>query len=556
MAGSDGGRDGSGLSRRGLVKGALFAAGSSVLGGGAAASAASADPGPVAKRSPIRDSSDLALVNGRILTFDDSDTVASALAIRDGRIVEVGRRVGRCSQTIDLRGATVIPGLIDASTRYTRTAAEPGHHARLIETARSIGDVQRMLADRAKTVPAGEFITCISGWGHNAFNENRLPTPAELDRAAPRHPVFLAENYFGPADLAVANTKGIAFFASHGVSVDQATGRLDMMEGIAALRAVQTPEDRLQSTADGMTFAASLGMTMINDFGDSGAADTLEASFQHVVELWRQGRLDLRLRLRVRPAQAGYQQRILANINRLGDDVLRLNGSSDVASGDDPNGPPPVADTIAPFTFVAANGWSQSVQALSLPENQVFAAGIQAANAQHPLRDLRWSLAHVNNITADIAKAMADIGVGVTPSGWQFPYDDNIPGSSYYPYGPPWRTLLDTPGLRVGAGTDAAHSGPFNPWLNMYYMTTGRNNAGHVVLTGQKISRLEALRIYTKGSAWHTFDEHHLGTIEPGKLADLAVLNADPLTVSDDRLRTMGSSLTLQAGRIVYQAGR
>jgi len=86
----------------------------------------------------------------------------------------------------------------------------------------------------------------------------------------------------------------------------------------------------------------------------------------------------------------------------------------------------------------------------------------------------------------------------------------------------------------------------------MYYMTTGRNNAGDLLNPGQTISRLEALRLYTIGSAYLSFDDDRLGTIEEGKLADLVVLSDDPLTASDDKLRKISSVLTLQAGKVVY----
>lgn len=127
------------------------------------------------------------------------------------------------------------------------------------------------------------------------------------------------------------------------------------------------------------------------------------------------------------------------------------------------------------MTFVAANGWGLSTQALSVAENRTYAAAYQAVNALHPIKALRWSLAHVNAIPADVAADLAEIGAGVTPSGWQF--TSALNEYSPIPFGPPWRTLVNTPGLRVGAGTDAAHSGPFNPWLNIYYMTTGANRS-------------------------------------------------------------------------------
>lgn len=265
-----------GLSRRDMLKGA--AAGGSAL------------------RPP-----DLALINGHILTFDDDNTVASAMAIRDGRIAEIGKHVSRSKHTIDLRGASVIPGLIDCSTRYSRTASEPGYHVRLIETARSIRELQSMIAERAKTVPPGEFVTCISGWSHRAFAEHRLPTPAELDAAAPRNPVFLAETFHTiPPNPAVANASAAAFFRSQGLPVDAVTGSLDGWDGMVALQAVQTEADKLRATEEGLGFAASLGLTTINDFGQTAETPSLEAQFRHLIALWREKKLPVRIRVRVR----------------------------------------------------------------------------------------------------------------------------------------------------------------------------------------------------------------------------------------------------------------
>ena len=166
--------------------------------------------------------------------------------------------------------------------------------------------------------------------------------------------------------------------------------------------------------------------------------------------------------------------------------------------------------------------------------------------AAGPIDEFRWSLCHVNNITDDLIQTVVDLGIGV-----------NIQGTSYTgtlgatPSGPPFRKLLDA-GIPAGGGSDATNVAALNPWLMMYYMTTGRNNAGDLLNPGQTISRLEALRLYTIGSAYLSFDDDRLGTIEEGKLADLVVLSDDPLTASDDKLRKISSVLTLQAGKVVY----
>jgi predicted amidohydrolase YtcJ len=110
--------------------------------------------------------------------------------------------------------------------------------------------------------------------------------------------------------------------------------------------------------------------------------------------------------------------------------------------------------------------------------------------------------------------------------------------------------------IPVGGGSDATNVGALNPWLMMYFMITGKNNAGVVInnvrATPQSCSRMEALRMYTAGSAYFSFDDDRLGTIEPGKLADLAVLTANPLTVSEDQFKRIRSVLTMQGGKIVY----
>ena len=274
------------------------AAGGAVLGGAAAGAATSADvtvlgnaPGPLGKGPSVFDGSqDLALINGRFLTMDDKNSVVSAVAIRNGRIAEVGRHaqaIGPCAQTINLRGATVIPGLIDSHVHYLRAGTNPGHEVRIIETATSIAELQQMISDRARTVPAGDFITCIGGWNRNGFAERRLPTPSELDAAAPQNPVYLSETSGGNA--AVTNTRGIAFFQSLGVTVNPVTGTLTPAQGLVALQAVQTEEDKQRGTEEVMDFASSLGVTMVNELGQGiFSLDPVESQYQYGLSLWRQ----------------------------------------------------------------------------------------------------------------------------------------------------------------------------------------------------------------------------------------------------------------------------
>jgi predicted amidohydrolase YtcJ len=539
-------------SRRDFIKGAALAAGGAVLAGtasgtvvGGAAAAATSSLTKGCDGLP-----DLALVNGRFLTMDEKDSVVSAVAIRNGRIAEVGRHaqaIGPCAHTINLRGATVIPGLIDSHVHFIRCGQNPGHEVRIIETATSIAELQQMIVERIKalSVPAGEFITCVGGWNRNGLAERRLPTPAELDDAAPKNPVYLSET--GGGGQAVTNTSGRMFFQDKGVNVDPTAGTLTAGQGLAALQSVQTDDDRQRGTAELMDFAASLGLTMVTDMGTAGAAVTGIPGFDYALNLWRQGNLDVRQRLFFNSSEdPGFtvgQAKIDNVLNRLGDNVFRLNGVGERVNSSTTN-----AGFVDMCKFAAENGWTLTQHSLTSAEIDFHLSAYQAAAAVGPIDKLRWSLCHVNPITDIQIQAVQSLGIALNLQGWNY--------TSNNPAGPPWRKLVDS-GIRLGGGTDATNVGALNPWLMIYYMTTMRNNAGTPATPdGQQISRLEALRMYTIGSAWLSFDDDRLGSIEPGKLADLVVLSDDPLKVSDDQLRKLRSVLTLQGGKIVHGAVR
>jgi len=555
-----------GLSRRDFIKGAALAAGGVVLGkaAGETVDGAEAATLPIGKSPSACDGSqDLALINGRFLTMDEKDSVVSAVAIRNGRIAELGRNshaIGPCGQTINLRGATVIPGLIDSHVHFIRCGLNPGHEVRIIEVASSIAELQQMISERAQTVPPGEFITCAGGWNRNALAETRLPTLSELDAAAPQHPVFLTET--GGGGAGVTNTSGRRFFESNGVTVDATTGVLNAAQGFIALRQAELAGDpivsnRLTGTEEAIDFVSSLGMTMVHDVGGNGGFagnPTLFVDlkpYDQAMDLWRENDLKLRMRVflysDIDPGFDIARARMDNNFIRLGDDVFGLLGVGERVNVSTTN-----PGFIDHCVYAAAHGWTVQQHSSTQDEIMLHVRAFQQANATAPIENLRWSLTHVNSITDDQIQAMIDMGTGVTIQGTAYTSGTATGGSG----GTPFRKILDKMGaarIPVGGGSDATNVGPLNPWLMMYFMTTGKNNAGVVINTsGQSCTRLEALRMYTIGSAYFSFDDHEIGSIEKGKLADLAVLSGDPLTVSDEEFKKLRSVLTLQAGKICH----
>jgi len=195
----------------------------------------------------------------------------------------------------------------------------------------------------------------------------------------------------------------------------------------------------------------------------------------------------------------------------------------------------------------ASKGWMVTQHSLTSTEIDFHISAYQAAKAlPADIGKLRWTLDHVNPISDAQIAAVKDLGIGLRLQGWNY--------TSAAPAGPPWRKLVDA-GIPLSAGTDSTNVGALNPWLMMYYMTTMLNNAGVAATpANQQITRLEALRMYTIGGAFHSFDEDKLGSLEEGKLADLVVLSDDPLSVSNDRLKRLRSVLTFQAGKVIHEA--
>jgi predicted amidohydrolase YtcJ len=479
--------------------------------------------------------SDLLLTNGRFV--DGRGVVGTALTIKNGRIAGVGeaRALGSAARTIDLGGRTVVPGLFDAHVHYTRAGVNPGYEARRIERAFSIAELQDAIATRAKSVPPGGFITCIGGWNHTQLAENRRPTKAELDAAAPKHGVYISGT--GGGTGAITNSVGRTFFAGKGVMVDETTGVVASAQpAIAALTAAQTPEDKLRGTADLNAHANSLGLTGVVNAGNL-------ADQEFALTLWRKDMLTVRMRP-VFPADSpqDVETRVLNNFSQagkaVGDDLFRPAGFGERIGGNDTMSPQfePTARMIAKY------GWLLQQHSITIKENDFHLEAFRSIAREHPIDRLRWSIIHLQSIDEPRLETLKDMGCGASAQTWTYF------GSGG---GPPFRRIVAA-GIPAGVGTDSTNVSALDPWISLYYMTTGRNIAGMVTNEGQQISRVEALRLYTEGAAWFSFDDHQVGSFAAGKYADLAVLSHDYLTVPEQTIRRIESVLTLLGGKTVH----
>jgi predicted amidohydrolase YtcJ len=513
----------------------------------------------------------LKLVNGKIHTMDEKNTIVSEVTIQDGRLQAVGKaanqKLNPCTKTINLGGRTVVPGLIDNHNHIVLLGMRPGHDVR-IETAASIAEIQAILRARANTVPAGAFVTTLGDWNIKQFAEKRLPTLAELDQALPDNPYLM--NGGGGT---VTNSRGKAFFEGKGVMVSP-TGVIanqSFLPALNALRAVQTFADMKQGTLDAMAYLDSLGLTTSVDMGafalpgspdlqDEAAADTVESlnpwtMYDAFLALHRENKMTHRLRIFIltqdtRPDVPILKQRMLNAFPDFGDDMLKLSGVGEFAAAWRFQGGATPANYEAALQLVARHGWAFQQHTLSLNEDKFTTSTFEKVNAVTPIANLHWSIGHVPKIDQPTLDRLKAIGAGVAVHGWL--YLSGTPTNG----GPPFRTIVDS-GIHVGAGSDAAAVSVFDPWLEIYYMVTGKNSAGELINSGQQLTRMEAIRLYTAENGWYTHEEERLGTIEAGKLGDLAALTDDYFDakkVPDEALKKLKSALTIVDGKVVYDA--
>ena len=518
---------------------------------------------------------DLLLTNGRIHTMDARDSVVSTVLISGNRFAAVGGRPERtaCTTRIDLRGRTAVPGLIDNHNHIVLLGLRPGHDTRL-ENAQSIAEVLDTVKAKAATLPAGQWITSIGGFDISQFTPPpaapRFPTLAELDTAAPNHPVYIQQSFSGPS---VTNSRGRAFFTSRGIEVG-ADGSLaggfqtpnSTTRALFALRSLQTLEDQKRGTRDAMAYAASVGITTHLDQGGFPATGTETDAAAHFDEyraydallaLYHAGELTNRIRLNFLHMEADdttpHLKARLANVfPRYGADMLKTVGIGEFTAGASPI----LAATNAAWEngtkLVAQAGWRNENHSLTQADFKVIIDGWEKINAALPapgITQSRWVVAHVPFITPDYAAKLKALGGGVSVlGGWRY-----ISGTAQQ-NGPPFKMLLDS-GIPMGMSSDGMQISPMNPWLGLYYVVTGKNARGDAINAGQTLERNQALKLYTAANGWFLGEEDALGTIEAGKYADLVVLSSDYFdarATPDEEIKKIRSVLTVIDGRIVH----
>jgi predicted amidohydrolase YtcJ len=521
------------------------------------------------------------LVNGRIVTLDPSSSIGEAMAIGDGRVLKIGSTsqilgfAGPRTQTIDLGGGTVIPGLIDshihairAGFRYATEIDWTGAH--------TVGEALGRVRAAAISARPRSWLIVAGGWTPNQFAESRLPTQDEIVTAAPDHPVYIQLFYrqvlLSPKGFEAMGIKGEEDIPPHGKFERNEDGTPNGWisgDGPAITRLYdRLPKPALDESIEGTRrFLRQLNRFGLTGIIDPGGHNLAPEDYHALFRLWRERRLPLRVAYSIfapRPKQELEDFKTLTSFLPMGtgDDMLRFNGIGECVTWGMYNNDDPTEDDKEAYYQVARWAAEQGLTVTQHWNNDRSVHHLldvfERVNREIPIAGLRWSIAHLSDASDESLSRMRALGVGwLMQDGYYFASHSFLAerGHSRMRRSPPIRRAQRL-GLPIGGGTDANRVMVLNPFVSLRWMLDGKTVDGIETRDAEEIpSREDALRFYTQGSAWFAFDEGRRGSLTPGMLADLAVLNEDYFSVPVDKIGSIESLLTMVGGQIIYAAG-
>ena len=529
---------------------------------------------------------DLILSNGKIITVDDHFSIAQAVAVRGDRIVAVGtnqeinRLAGPNTRRIDLKGKSVVPGFIDNHAHFQEEGAYWTMELRFdgVDTRKQ---VLELIAAKAKATPNGGWVYNLGGWSPDQFSDDKREfTREELDKVSPNNPGVPAVHPLG----AVPQQQGDR--AARSRQDDRAVDRTRRQRPPDRHHARGRPRhpvqqgglpqdrERRQGRSAGGRDRANQ-KAMLKDFAMAGLTasggqclwEDLYRQFQ------REGTASMRFfcfrTVTAGGRGAGVLDQQIAEVAKLryhdGDEWMDNSnygerfpggGGGDVLTP----GPEPIAsqeawDTWGRFALAAAKAGAPA-QLHTVTEHAIDAQldQLEKISKQVDLRPLRWAFMHMEGVTPAQVERMKKLNMflAVNPreivSGGLL---HRIQGDKAFGM-PPLKEIQDS-GIMWGLGTDAFEVNQFRPFQALYWAVTGKMVGGTVVNT-HTITREQALIAHTRSNAYLFFRENDLGSIQPGRFADLVVIDKDYLTVPADQIKDIKSVMTIVGGRVVYDA--
>lgn len=555
-------------------------------------------PASVSAQAPAP--ADLVVLNGKVLTVDPGFRVVEAVAVRGGVFVLVGtneqarKLVGKTTRVIDAGGKSVVPGLIDSHVHALGVAESESRGA--FRELQTIAEIQEWIRGESGRRPAGQWI-----WSPRMYptrlRERRFPTRAELDGAAPRHPVVIDGAYALVLNSAALQAAGIGASTpapEGGAIVKDAQGEpTGLLRNVGRLLAKYQPAEGavpLESLEEVHRRYNQVGITSVIERGAN------VAGLRAYQRLREQGRLKVRSTVTLRVASDGSVEGTERFVRSLpvrfgeGDDLVRVGPLKLVADGgiligtsfmrepyglqaaqlygvDDPAYRGFLTLSPEKITNIVRTGhrlgWQMCAHVTGDGGVDAVLDAVETADADQPIGDRRFTLIHAYFPNADAARRAARLGVLVdTQPAWYYKDADALVTGLGEPRLRPFIGLAEwlRAGVKVALNTDHmfgldpnASLNPFNPFLTMATAITRKTQDGLVIGKEQAVSREDALRMMTLNAAYLSFDEQKKGSIEVGKLGDLAVLSDDFMACAPDRIKDIRVLVTVRGGEVVHE---
>lgn len=536
----------------------------------------------------MTNSADIIFYNGLITTLDPAVPQAEAIALSGGRILKAGSDVEimkfKSSQTemIDLKKKRVIPGLIDSHIHVIRGGLNYNMELRW-DGVESLHEAMEMLKHQARNTPAPQWVRVVGGFTEHQFKEKRLPTLEEINAAAPDTPVFILHLY-DRAMLNRAALKVVGFDKDTpnppgGQIMKDAngnpTGLLLAKPNALILYATLAKGPKLpleyqkNSTQHFMRELNRLGVTSVIDAG--GGFQNYPEDYQVIDELHREDKLTLRIAYNLftqKPKQELQDFTNWAKIVSPGDgtEMYRHNGAGEMlvfsaADFEDFREPRPELpenmekDLEEVVRLLVEKRWPFRLHATYNESISRALDVFEKVNNDTPFKNLHWFFDHAETIDQRNIERVKALNGGIAVQhrmAYQGEYFVERYGRDTVRNTPPVKDMLKA-GVPVGAGTDATRVASYNPWVSLYWLTTGKTVGGMSMYPEEKLlEREEALKLWTLSNTWFSNEEGKKGMIKEGAYADFVVLDQDYFQVEDEVIKDITSVLTVVGGRVVH----
>lgn len=534
---------------------------------------------------------DLLLFNGKITTLDDFKPEVSAIGIKEGKVAFIGfdadgkKLADKNTLQIDLKQKRVIPGLNDSHIHLIRGGLNYNIELRW-DGVPSLAYALEMLKEQVRITPPPQWVRVIGGWSEFQFAEKRMPTLQEINEIAPDTPVFILHLY----DRALLNAAALRAVGYNKNSQDPIGGRIErdkngnptgiliaepnalILYSTLAKGPKLSPEDQMNSTRHFMRELNRLGLTSCIDAG--GGFQNYPEDYQIIETLHKNDQLTLRIAYNLFTQRPGKELEDFKKWSKMispysGSSMYHNNGAGEMlvfsaADFEDflyerPDMPASMeSDLKKVIHFLVENRWPFRLHA-TYDETINRALNVfEEVNQEIPFKDLSWFFDHAETISDNNLERIKALNGGIAIQhrmAYQGEYFINRYGKQKTKRSPPIRKMLGL-GIPVGAGTDATRVASYNPWVSLYWMVSGKTIGGTELYGPEnKLERLEALRLYTLGSAKLSREENVKGSLSKGMYADMAVLSDDYFVVPEESIKCISSILTIVGGKVVYGSG-